>query len=157
MDDERVEQDTTAPSAREGAAHPGAIPVAGSKRRRRWPWVVGIIVASPVVLVSLWTLIALNWSYSAGYRAGFVQKFSQKGWVCKTWEGELQISSIPGSAPTVFQFTVRDDSVANLITRMMGRQVSLHYNEHPGLPSSCFGDTRYHIDGVRAVTSAPNP
>ncbi len=111
----------------------------------------GLIVVLPMVAMFLWSVIALNWSYSEGDRAGYVQKFSKKGWVCKTWEGDLSMINIPGAAPERWQFTVRDDSLANVISGFMGKQVSLHYAEHPGVPTSCFGETRYYVTGVRLV------
>jgi hypothetical protein len=80
-----------------------------------------------------------------------VQKFSRKGWICKTWEGELAISNVPGSLPQLFHFTVRDDSVANVINSVAGKRVSLRYEEHMGVPTSCFGDTRYYVTQVRVV------
>jgi hypothetical protein len=91
---------------------------------------------------------ALWWSYSTGERAGWVQKLSHKGWVCKTWEGELALVSQPGAPLEKFQFTILDDDVADQLNRYMGRRVSLHYEQKVGLPTSCFGDTRYYITKV---------
>ena len=92
---------------------------------------------------------ATSWSYSSGERAGWVQKLSKKGWLCKTWEGELAMVSLPGSTPEKFLFTVWDDAVAEKINVVMGKRVSLHYEEKVGLPTSCFGDTRAYVTGVR--------
>jgi hypothetical protein len=92
---------------------------------------------------------ALNWSYSSGERAGWIQKLSKKGWVCKTWEGELALVSMPGSATVEkFQFTAVDDSVAAALTEVMGQRVTLHYEEKVGLPTSCFGETRHFVTKV---------
>ncbi len=93
--------------------------------------------------------IALHWSYSKGDRAGYVQKFSQKGWLCKTWEGELAMVAVPGSVPEKFYFTVRDDRVALAINNSMGRRVSISYEQHKGIPTTCFGETEYFVTGVR--------
>ncbi|MDQ2667010.1 MAG: hypothetical protein M3Z05_13470 [Gemmatimonadota bacterium] len=112
---------------------------------------MALLLVVPPVLMAAWTAVALNWSYSEGNRAGYIQKFSRKGWVCKTWEGELQLSTIPGSAPQVFNFTVRDDSVANQLTQMMGSRVSVSYQEHRGIPGSCFGETNYYVTGATKV------
>lgn len=112
----------------------------------------GTLVAVPALAFLMWSVFALKWSYSEGDRAGYVQKFSKKGWVCKTWEGELSMINIPGAAPERWAFTVRDDSVANVISASMGKQMSLHYEEHPGVPTSCFGETRYYVTGARAVS-----
>src|SRR4051812_13395266 len=123
-----------------------------TRRRRKWPWIVASIIAAPIVVLALWTAIALSFSYSEGERAGFVQKFSKKGWVCKTWEGELAMVNIPGAMQERWTFTVRDDSVAQAIQRMMGSQVALSYDEHLSVPTSCFGETRYFVTGVRKVS-----
>ena len=121
-------------------------------RRRRWLLkLFGIVVVVPVALIAGWTAIALHWSYSEGNRAGYIQKFSHKGWVCKTWEGELAMVNLPGAAQERFLFSVRDDSVAQEITRRMGGHVTLTYEEHRGIPTSCFGDTQYYVKGVEQI------
>ncbi len=100
-------------------------------------------------LIAAYFAVVLNWSYSTGDRAGWIQKLSDKGWICKTWEGELALVSLPGSATVEkFAFTVRDDAVAAEIVKVMGRRVTLHYEEKVGLPTSCFGDTRHFVTHV---------
>ena len=95
----------------------------------------------------------LHWSYSSGERAGWIQKLSDKGWVCKTWEGELALVSMPGSATVEkFLFTVSDDQVAAEIVKVMGKRVTLHYEEKVGLPTSCFGETRHYVTRVAVAT-----
>src|SRR5689334_2695998 len=123
-----------------------------TRRRRRWPWVVAAaVILSPIAVVTLWTAIALTFTYSHGDRAGYVQKFSRKGWICKTWEGELAMVNIPGTTPQMWDFTVRDDSIAKIITQSMGQRLSLTYDQHGGVPTSCFGDTEYFVTGVRVL------
>ena len=97
----------------------------------------------------LW--LALNWSYSSGERAGFLQKVSHKGWICKTWEGELSLVAMPGAAPEKFLFTVRDEAVAQKVSAAAGKRVTLNYEQHKGLPSSCFGDTDYFVVDVKEI------
>lgn len=109
------------------------------------------LILTPLVLAALYLWVALSWSYSNGERSGYVQKLSKKGWLCKTWEGELAMVSIPGSMPEKFYFTVRDRDVAEQINKTIGRRVVLTYEQHKGLPTSCFGDTEYFIAGVKAV------
>ena len=121
-------------------------------RKRRWGLMLfGIFVILPVLFIALWTTMALNWSYSRGERAGYIQKFSDKGWLCKTWEGELAMVNMPGVAQEKFAFSVRSDSIAHEITRLMGSRVSLHYEQHRGVPLRCFAETEYYVTGVRAV------
>ncbi len=112
-----------------------------------------LVVALAVValLAAGYVAFALHWSYSDGDRAGIVQKFSHKGWVFKTWEGELAMSIVPGVTPTIWNFSVRDPNVAQEITASLGRRVALHYTEHRGVPTSVFAETPYFVDGVRVV------
>jgi hypothetical protein len=107
------------------------------------------------VLAALYFYVVLNWNYSTGERAGWVQKFSKKGWICKTWEGELAMVSMPGAAQEKFFFTVWDEAVAERINKAMGRRVSLHYDEKVGLPSSCFGETRHWVNNINIVPEIP--
>ncbi len=95
--------------------------------------------------------LALSWSFAEGERAGYVQKFSRKGWICKTWEGELAMANLPGAMPEVWHFTVRDTMVAVRINDSIGKRVSLHYEQHRGLPTTCFGDTDYFVVAVKGV------
>lgn len=116
------------------------------RRRKRWGLrILTMIVLLPAILIALWIAIALNWSYSEGSRAGYLQKFSRKGWICKTWEGELAMINLPGSTPQIFSFTVRSDSAARVLESLIGRRVEVKYQEHRGVPTSCFGDTQYYV------------
>ncbi len=110
-----------------------------------------ILLVSAIALFSLYVYMALNWSYSSGERAGFLQKVSHKGWICKTWEGELSLVAMPGSAPEKFLFTVRDEDVAQKVSAAAGKRVTLNYEQHKGLPSSCFGDTEYFVVDVKPI------
>ncbi|HJQ19786.1 MAG TPA: hypothetical protein VJ867_05505 [Gemmatimonadaceae bacterium] len=124
-------------------------------RRRRWlKWSLiafAALIAVPALIIALWGWITLSYTYSSGDRTGYVQKFSHKGWVCKTWEGELAMVTVPGQPQEKWDFSVRDDSIAALIRQSMGNKVALIYDEHHGVPSSCFGDTQYFVTGVRPV------
>lgn len=114
-----------------------------------------MIVLVPTGVQFARSYAALAFTYSSGDRIGYVQKLSKKGWLCKTWEGELQVSNIPGSAPVLFEFSVRTDSLARAIQATEGRQVALSYEQHPGIPLSCFGETEYFVTAVRAVNPQP--
>jgi hypothetical protein len=109
----------------------------------------------PLALAAAYFAVVLSWSYSDGERAGWVQKFSKKGWLCKTWEGEMAMVTMPGAIPEKFLFTVRDDNVAEQINRIMGKRVTLHYEEKVGLPTTCFGETRHFVTRVAAVDDVP--
>lgn len=132
---------------------PASTPAAPPRRKRgKLVFVLLLVLLVPLLLFSLYIWLALNViSYSSGERAGYVQKFSRKGWVCKTWEGELAMVSLPGTMPEIFRFTVRDDGVANRINESMGRRVRLHYEQHPGTPTTCFGETDYFVTDVKPV------
>lgn len=108
---------------------------------------LGLIVL-PALLFSLYTWASLNWVYSSGERAGYVQKFSLKGYLCKTWEGEIVLVSMPGTQAEKFLFTVQDEAVAKKLNDSMGLRVKIHYQEHKGIPSSCFGETAYFVDNL---------
>lgn len=107
-------------------------------------WVVTLVV----FLLASYLTIAFNWTYSEGNRAGYIQKFSTKGWVCKTHEGELAMTTVPGLAPVLWEFTVWDERIADDLSRAMGKRVILHYKEYRYLPTACFGDTDYFVDHV---------
>jgi len=110
-----------------------------------------ILLGLVVVLTAAWVWIALHWSYSDGERAGYVQKLSRKGWLCKTWEGEIAMVTMPGAIPEKFEFSVRDEDVAQRINALAGKRVVLDYKQYKFIPSSCFGETEYFVDGVREV------
>ncbi|HSD37623.1 MAG TPA: hypothetical protein VLC92_08940 [Rhodocyclaceae bacterium] len=110
----------------------------------------GVVVVIALLLAA-YTWITLRWSYSDGERAGYVQKFSRKGWLCKTWEGDLAMVNLPGQPAEIFSFSVRDDAVAAQINTLVGKRVALHYDQHIGIPTTCFGETSHFVDGIRAV------
>ncbi len=115
-----------------------------------------IIFLAIVVLLALgWLWVALNWSYSDGERAGYVQKLSHKGWLCKTWEGEIAMVTMPGAIPEKFEFSVRDEAIAQQINLLAGKRVVLHYRQYKFIPSTCFGETEYFVEGVREVRDSP--
>lgn len=121
---------------------------AGMGRVGKW---LAVVLLGAVALFVAYTAGALHWSYSNGERAGFLQKVSQKGWVCKTWEGELLLVSMPGVMPEKFLFTVRDEAVAQQVNAAIGKKVTLSYAQHKGLPTSCFGDTDYFVEKVELL------
>jgi len=122
----------------------------GKKKSRVIFWVMGILLV-PVTLFILYVWITLSWSFSKGERAGYIQKLSKSGWVCKTWEGEMAMVTMPGAIPDKFLFSVRDDKVAERINQFAGKRVALVYEQHKGVPTSCFGDTEYFIVSVKAI------
>jgi hypothetical protein len=121
-------------------------------RRHRLKVVLFGVLACGAGGVALWVLVMLKFSYSSGDRIGYIQKISRRGWVCRTWEGELAMSPVPGAVPTIFAFTIPDEGIAKKVAEMEGKKVALHYEEKKGIPSSCFGDTRYFITDVRVLS-----
>jgi hypothetical protein len=119
---------------------------------RRAKWIIAGVVVVPILVFAIYTWSALTFTYSSGERAGYVQKFSRKGWICKTWEGELAMVSMPGTMSEKFLFSVRDDKVADYINNSLGKRVALSYQQHVGIPTSCFGDTQYFVTAVKVVT-----
>jgi hypothetical protein len=136
------------------APEPAPAPPAAPHHRRwwmRWQVIVSLVVLSPLLLLILYTVITLHVSYSEGQRAGYLQKFSRKGWLCKTWEGELAVTSVLGVAPTIWNFSIRDAATARQMNFAAGRRVVLYYREHRGVPTNCFGDTNYFVDSVHIM------
>jgi len=114
-----------------------------------------LALVAVALLIAGYFWLVLTWSYSTGERAGWIQKLSKKGWVCKTWEGELAMISMPGATPEKFYFTVWEDAVAQRVNQVMGKRVTLHYEEKVGLPTSCFGETRHFVTRVTVVDEIP--
>ena len=123
-------------------------PAPAKKKRNKVLIVLLILLLIPAVIISLWVWVTLGYTYALGERAGYVQKISKKGWLFKTWEGELAMANLPGTMPQIFSFTVRNDSIAHVIEQNAGKQVSLTYEQHRGVPTSCFGETEYFVIGV---------
>ena len=113
--------------------------------------VLSVVVLLAVTSVAVWAWATLSYDYSDGERAGYIQKFSRKGWLCKTWEGEMALVNLPGAMPEIFYFSVRDNTVAKRIQDVVGKRVALTYEQHIGVPTSCFGDTQYFVVNVRTV------
>ena len=120
--------------------------------------VFGIIVVVIVLVLAGITWVSLSWVYSDGERAGYVQKFSRRGWVCKTWEGEMAMVTQPGTMSEKFLFTVRDEGVAKILNTSIGKRVAIHYEQHKWIPNSCFGDTEYFVTSAKpAEVTTPLP
>jgi hypothetical protein len=138
------------------AAYP---PTAKKGWRTKTKLVLWTTVLTPILLFTLYTLFTLNFAYSEGFRAGVLQKFSHKGWVCKTYEGEIAQFVVAGVSPTIFEFSVRKDSAAKHLEQLLGKKVTVHYREHRGVPTTCFAATRYFVDSVAVVDegNAPAP
>ncbi len=122
-----------------------------AKAAKSIKWALMFLII-PIGLFALYTWAVLSWSYSSGERAGYVQKLSQKGFLCKTYEGELILVSMPGTQAEKFYFTVKDPKIAQKINETVGKRVRLTYEQHIGVPSSCFGETSYYVNDVKVVT-----
>ena len=136
---------------------PAAAPPAPAAPRKgffRRHWLLTtllVVIGLPVGGLAAWTAVTLNWSYSSGKRAGYVQKISRKGYVCKTWEGTLYTDIAKGFRSDSFSFSVRSDSIARRIEELSGKRVAVDYQQHIGVPTSCFGDTQYFVTGVQLI------
>lgn len=116
--------------------------------------VIGSLFLVVVLLVAVcagYTWLTLHWSFSKGERVGYVQKLSQKGWMVKTWEGELQMLPVPGAMPEKFEFSVRDDAIAQKLNAAVGKKVSVYYEQHKGVPTRFFGETEYYVSDVKLI------
>lgn len=128
-------------------------------RLGRW---LAILLVVLIVGAGLWTWLTLAWAYAEGERAGVLQKFVRRGWICKTQEGEIALYyggsqyMGAGTSPQLWDFSVRDKSVAAELTKAVGHRVQLHYTEHPGIPTNCFADTRFLVDRVTVTDKEPS-
>jgi hypothetical protein len=122
----------------------------GKKKSHVIFWIIGILLV-PMAIFILYIWLALTWSFSKGERVGYIQKLSKSGWICKTWEGEMAMVTMPGAIPDKFLFTIRDEAIAKRINQFAGKRVALVYEQHKGLPTSCFGDTEYFIVDAKTI------
>jgi hypothetical protein len=122
----------------------------GKKKSRFLLWIVGILLVTVIGFI-FYTWLSLTWSFSKGERAGYIQKLSKSGWVCKTWEGEMAMVTMPGAIPDKFLFSIRDEEVAKRINALAGKRVVLVYEQHKGVPTSCFADTEYFIVDAKMI------
>jgi hypothetical protein len=113
-------------------------------------WLLSLVLIG-LVGISVYTWGMLTWSYGSGERAGYVQIFSNRVYICKTWVGELALVSMPGTMSEKFLFTVREDAVAQKINANLGKKVALKYEQHIGLPTTCFGDTEYFVSDITVL------
>jgi len=125
-------------------------------RRGLWRLAMAVFL-TPIVLFVLYLVVVMTWSFSDGERVGYLQKFSHKGWLCKTYEGELAMTTVPGVAPVIWQFSVWDKNVAGRFNPLIGKRVVLHYKEYRGIPTDCFGSTDYFVDSVEEMKDANAP
>tara|TARA_Y100000310_G_scaffold78020_1_gene74641 strand:- start:44089 stop:44469 length:381 start_codon:yes stop_codon:yes gene_type:complete len=93
---------------------------------------------------------ATGCTYSEGSRTGTVQKFSEKGWMCDTWEGTLTLAGnglIPGGT---WDFTVADEGIVKKVQEAQDamQPVKLKYEQKKGL-WGCSGDTEYFVTDVK--------
>jgi hypothetical protein len=155
-DDERAELTTTRGTVHLVAGRftslPARMRVPAFIRNHKLATALIVVILAPIVIMTIWTTASLGYSYSSGERAGYLQKISKRGWLCKTWEGEIQLLANPGTAPERFAFSIRSDSIATMLNRLNGQKVVVTYDQHKGVPGSCFGDTEYYVTAVRAVS-----
>ncbi|MDH4164874.1 MAG: hypothetical protein OEY13_02065 [Gammaproteobacteria bacterium] len=138
--------ETTAAGSQPTTPAPSLKPPRRSFKSFFWGSLVGALI-----LIGLYTMFMLWWSYSEGERAGVLQKFSRRGWICKTYEGEVAQYVVGGVAPQIWYFSVRDAAVAEQLHKTVGQQVRMHYEEHRGLPTTCFGETDYFVDRFEII------
>ena len=124
-------------------------------KKRRFGRIAIILVALLILVPVVWTWFSLSWAYSEGERAGVLQKFSNKGWLCKTYEGELALYVVGGVAPQIWHFSTRDEELAKALSQAVGEQIRVHYTEHRFVPTSCFAETPYFAQSFRVMQGAP--
>ena len=126
---------------------------------RKFFWLIGIILVGFMIYAAL----VVYYPYSEGTRTGVLQKLSHKGYVIKTWEGELQMRGImTGLDPNqmnmggnIWPFSVGrgEEAVIQALqaAEAKGIRVTLHYTQY-SKQFSWRGETVYFVD---KVTEAP--
>ena len=120
--------------------------ILGIKKVIKWLLIIIVIIGLSVIY---WKYF---FTYSEGYRAGLLQKFSSKGTLFKTYEGEIILSSVQTTtnmaiASEKFYFSVTKEDVARKIEKLQGESVVVHYTEKNGtLPWN--GESPYIVDSV---------
>lgn len=123
--------------------------------KKFWGWFIVIVL----VILTAFIYWKYFFTYSEGYRAGLLQKFSKKGTIFKTYEGEMILSSVHSRADIAiasekFLFSVTDEQVATSLDQLQGQYVVIHYMEKNGvLP--WVGETTYIVDSVRIADNNP--
>jgi len=125
--------------------------MAAISTKKRIILILFAFLVAPLLILSTYAWVTLTFSYASGERVGTMQKFSKKGWVCKTWEGELAMVPVMGALPEKFFFTVREDAVAQKLNQSLGKKISLYYEQHKGVPTTCFGETEYFVKDVKVL------
>jgi hypothetical protein len=124
-------------------------------KKRPWRKLILVLVAVLVLIPVLYFLVS-DATYSEGNRAGVLMKFSKKGFVFKTYEGEINMGgmgNLPNTAQVnqIWDFSVLDQGTADTLMHLEGRKVSLHYREvYKNMAWQ--GETKYFVDGVQLIT-----
>ena len=116
-----------------------------------------IVLRWLMILIVIAGSIFIYWkyfyTYSEGYRAGLLQKFSNKGSIFKTYEGELILSSVSSNrdvalASEKFFFTLTNKALIRQFDTLQGENVIIHYKQKN---ASLFwrGDSPYLVDSVK--------
>jgi hypothetical protein len=122
-----------------------------ARRHFRWGrWFAGTVFVA-VAAMALFTWATVTFAYSRGERVGYIQKLSRRGWLCKTWEGELAVATVPGVAPDKFYFSVRNSPIASQVNSTLGKRVRVIYSQHKFIPTSCFGDTEFFVAEAQPI------
>ena len=95
--------------------------------------------------------LAFSWSYSEGERAGHPAEVQPTGLGLQDVRGRAGHVHRPGVTPTIWEFSVRNEAVVPRLSAALGKRVVLHYREHPGIPTTCFGHTPYFVDSVSVM------
>ena len=133
----------------QNASTPTRKSVIKKKIKRYFYYLVSVVI----LLVGIWIYWSYFFNYSDGYRAGLLQKFSRKGNIFKTFEGEMVLSSVQSNknvtlASEKFLFSVTDKNLALQLDTLQGKTVIVHYKEKKNaLPWR--GDSAHIVDGVK--------
>jgi hypothetical protein len=130
------------------SAKPSKWTGAVKKTKKILKWILTLII----IFLGTFIYWKYFYTYSEGFRAGLLQKFSHKGAIFKTYEGEMILSSVSSTsnvaiASEKFFFSVPKKELAIQFDTLQGRNVILHYIEKNG-PVFWRGDSRYLVDSI---------
>ena len=89
-------------------------------------------------------------TYSEGERSGELVKFSKKGLVCKTWEGQMNTGGVSNGAANTWEFTVEDEGVAKILQNKLGQKIDVNYKQEV-MTGPCRSETNYFVKSTSST------
>jgi len=117
--------------------------------------IVGIIVGVVLLGIAIWFYFRYERPFGEGVKAGTLNYVVYKGYLWKTYEGEVILAGFqnkPNSSlqSNEFTFSIDNEAVAKKLELASGKEVQLHYREYIGtLPWR--GNSKFIVDSVVSI------